>query len=190
MRVDRTCLVCGTQFKAHECDIRKGRGKLCSQKCKFAFLQPPLEVRFWNAVDKSGECWLWTANKDKDGYGKIYANRKHVRAHRVSWELHVGPIPSGLQVLHNCPSGDNPSCVNPAHLFLGTGLTNMRDKVAKGRCPRGETSGKAKLTNADVIAIRSAFDAGERNVSAIARRFNIHYSTAGDIIRREIWKHV
>ncbi len=190
MRVDCICQLCGSQFQTHECNIRRGGGKLCSQKCKFAFLFPPLETRFWNAVDKSGECWLWIANKDKNGYGKIYANRKHARAHRVSWELHYGPIPKGLQVLHNCPSGDNPSCVNPAHLFLGTNSDNMQDKVAKGRCPRGETSGKSKMTEASVLAMRSAFDSGERNISKLARAHQIDQSTANDIIKRKIWKHV
>jgi len=98
--------------------------------------------RFFRKVDKTGSCWNWLAGKDKDGYGKIKIARKDLRAHRVSWEIHNGIIPGGLLVLHRC---DNPSCVNPSHLFLGTALDNNRDRDAKGRngwskithCPHG-----------------------------------------------------
>lgn len=93
---------------------------------------------FWSKVDKTGECWVWVAGRFVTGYG-AYRNQG---AHRVSWGLMNGPIPAGLFVLHRC---DNPPCVRPDHLFLGTHTDNMHDKVAKGRasgqqlthCPEG-----------------------------------------------------
>jgi len=97
---------------------------------------------FLQKIDKTGNCWDWLAGKDKDGYGKIKINGKDLQAHRASWDFHNGLIPEGMSVLHHC---DNPSCVNPSHLFLGTTLDNMRDRDTKGRngysrrthCPKG-----------------------------------------------------
>lgn len=99
-----------------------------------------LEERFWQKVNKAGPlhptlgtpCWVWTASGDGHGYGRIATTMAQgpVKVHRVSWELHNGPIPPGLHVLHRC---DNPPCVNPAHLFLGTFSDNMMDKCLKGR---------------------------------------------------------
>ena len=118
------------------------------------FVSRPLLDRFWEKVNKHGPipanhpdlglCWLWTAHTADFGYGRMHIVGGPARTHRISWELHNGPIPAGMLVLHHC---DNPPCVNPAHLFLGTAGDNMRDMVAKGRnwnpgaqkisCPRG-----------------------------------------------------
>jgi hypothetical protein len=86
--------------------------------------------RFWRKVRKTDGCWEWTASFRGLGYGQIKVNQKMLYAHRVSWEMANGPIPDGLCVLHHC---DNPPCVNPDHLFLGTQADNMRDKVRKNR---------------------------------------------------------
>lgn len=107
--------------------------------------------RFFEKVAKTSDCWAWLAGKDKDGYGKIKINGKTLQAHRVSWVIHNGCIPEGLSVLHVC---DNPSCVNPKHLFTGTTLDNMRDRDAKGRnfqnkksrCPHGHEYTKDNTT--------------------------------------------
>ena len=88
-----------------------------------------LADRLWNRVRKGSSCWTWTG-ATQHGYGYIGENGKILRTHRVSWTLHHGPIPDGLCVLHHC---DNPPCVRPSHLFLGTHTDNMKDMVSKGR---------------------------------------------------------
>lgn len=90
---------------------------------------------FWPKVDKSGECWIWKAGKSA-GYGMASMNRRLRHAHAIAWELTNGPIPDGLDVLHNCPGGDNKACVNPAHLWLGTQRDNTIDWYRKTR-PQG-----------------------------------------------------
>lgn len=103
---------------------------------------PKFLQRFWSKIDTTGECWLWThqTQHTRLGYGRISTTRggPDFLAHRVSWELAYGPIPDGLWVLHNCPGGDNPSCVRPTHLYLGTPRDNSRDMVQKGRSLRGD----------------------------------------------------
>lgn len=91
------------------------------------------EDRFWSKVDKSGgpdACWTWTAARNRNGYGQFWQGRNGIVVHRFSWMMHNGPIPVGLFCCHHC---DNPPCVNPAHLFIGTNSDNMRDAQRKGR---------------------------------------------------------
>lgn len=109
--------------------------------------------RFWEKVFKTETCWLWTGWRHK-GYGVISINQDPVRAHRFSWELHNGPIPVGdveICVLHHC---DNPTCVRPDHLFLGTDADNAKDCIEKGRNSRGPEHGekvrKAKEARANM----------------------------------------
>jgi hypothetical protein len=104
--------------------------------------------RFWDKVRKTETCWLWTASKRNKGYGAFCYVRSgktiHERAHRYAYELHKGPIPNGMCVLHDCPDGDNPACVNPDHLWIGTKAHNNADMAAKGRRVRGGTYGPGK----------------------------------------------
>jgi hypothetical protein len=88
-------------------------------------------TRFWSKVDKSGECWIWTDHCDPNGYGRFWNGKRGEYAHRFAWEQEHGPIPPGKEVCHDCPGGDNPSCVR--HLWLGTHADNMADRDRKKR---------------------------------------------------------
>lgn len=140
--------------------------------------------RFWARVAACVPgCWLWLGWVDRHGYGQVsVAGHKH-GAHRVAFELEVGPIPPGLQVLHRC---DQPLCVRPDHLFLGTNADNMADKKTKGRWSRGASHGSAKLTPVDVATIRSAI--GRESHRALAQRFGVAPSTISMIATGRNWR--
>ncbi len=109
--------------------------------------------RFWAKVNKTDTCWLWTSciTKHSVAYGRFWAEGRTHLAHRVSWKLAHGAIPDALCVLHRC---DEPLCVNPGHLFLGTMQENIADRDQKGRTARGERNGWATITAADVVEVR------------------------------------
>jgi len=151
------------------------------------------KARFMSKVDIGGsdDCWLWTGTLDKDGYGVMGVGDRKIRAHRVSWAIHNGPIPEGMCVCHRC---DVPGCVNPAHLFLGTQADNMRDMTIKGRSVQhpaspGEGHPCAKLTEAQVLAIRAECANGATQ-TRLAERFRISSAAISRIVRREAWGHV
>lgn len=153
-----------------------------------------LESRFWSKVDlhSDNECWEWQGAKSEEGYGNMALpgpgpDYKHDGAHRVSWQIHNGPIPKGLCVLHKC---DNASCVNPKHLFLGTKADNNADMRAKGRQARGAQTNSTKLVDDDVIEIRRLREEDKLTLQRIADTFDIGLSTVGHIIRRETWTHL
>ena len=146
-----------------------------------------LDERFWAKVHKTESCWLWTGGlTGKSGYGGIYVaqHQKPGRsarpsyAHRVSWELHFGPVPEGAHVLHSC---DVRHCVNPAHLFLGDQAANMKDAASKGRfnVPRPRHA-RRKLSEADVAEIRRLRAAGCLLVP-LAERFGVSKSAISQI---------
>jgi hypothetical protein len=121
-----------------------------------------LEERFFSKVNKiENGCWEWITGKSRDGYGVFSYNNKDFRAHRLSYELHFGNIENGLCVCHKC---DNPSCVNPEHLFLGSHKQNMEDKANKGRTYNGNQKGShnpgSKLSDVDVIEIKRLLSSG------------------------------
>lgn len=129
---------------------------------------------FWSNVDKSPDedaCWLWTGFRDVGGYGRVskWREANEQMAHRISYLIAHGEIPKGLHVLHQC---DNPSCVNPRHLFLGTNTDNMRDRDEKGRVASGERNGRAKLSDEDVFEILRLTAEGVRQ-KEIAKRFSV-----------------
>ncbi len=137
---------------------------------------------FWSKVIRGEDCWEWVAARTQAGYGRFSA---HDYAHRYSWELHNGPIPEGMFVCHRC---DNPPCVRPDHLFVGTARDNVHDAVAKGRFLHGETSTSSKLTTADVIDIRHRV--ARESISDIARRFGVERSHIRSIVAGRRWAHV
>lgn len=158
----------------------------------------PLAVRFWAKVQKDTQtqCWLWKgAHDNRTGYGTIsvqLAPRMHVNmfAHRIAWELTHGLLLPGFLVCHNCPQGDNPRCVNPQHLFIGTHGDNARDAWQKQRMPRmqGESNGHAKLTEADIQAIVAL--RGVRSQREIGRQYGIHQASVKDIQLGRRWGHL
>ncbi|MFV2062331.1 MAG: HNH endonuclease [Chloroflexota bacterium] len=147
-----------------------------------------LSRRFWSKVDRSGECWVWTGSR-RAGYGKFRpgsrkdGGRATVPATHVAWELTNGPIPDGMFLLHH---RDNPPCVRPEHLFIGTALDNHRDMAAKGRAMAGERCVKAKLTAAAVADIRARYADGERQRS-LAEEYGVSQTAVSLIVNGRRW---
>jgi len=148
--------------------------------------------RFWRKVSKAGpeECWIWHAHINASGYGRMMWEKKDLRlAHRISWELANGPIPDGLIVCHKC---DNPPCVNPAHLFVGTHADNMADRDRKHRRapPKGELNGRARLTEQQVRDIRANAVLCRLTHKELAEWLGVTRTIVSSIIARKTWQHV
>lgn len=152
----------------------------------------PLDVRLArkSVVDPATGCWLWTDAPDRDGYGRLQVAGKARKAHRVAYEVHVGPVPGDLCVCHKC---DVRLCVNPEHLFLGTNTENVADMVRKGRAPHvknpmpGERNGRAVLTLAQAQAARDlVLNRGHTRASA-ARRFGVGETAICRIVNGQAW---
>lgn len=148
------------------------------------------KMSFLAKVDNSrdeNKCWPWKASKLSNGYGQLTIKQMHFLAHRISWFIYCGRIPSGLNVLHKC---DNPSCVNPNHLFLGTQKENMKDKVDKGRAytgiHKGEKNPANKLTADDVRDMRSK----NGTLKEIAKEYGVSFGLIGHIKSKRLWKHL
>lgn len=153
------------------------------------------DERFWEKVDirSSNECWNWKASRNYKGYGNFYTSLgnskdQHHSAHRFSWELHNGEIPDGLFVCHKC---DNPSCVNPNHLFLGTNQNNMQDMSLKGRTgtKKGEQHFNSKLTASDIQNIFKLKDSGMLGKD-ISKMYGVTPANISYILKGKGWKHV
>lgn len=141
--------------------------------------------QFWSRVVKSEGCWIWTGGTSR-GYGNLKFKGQRMAASRASWMIHFGCIPDSLQVLHHC---DNPTCVNPRHLFLGTTADNMADKKSKQRQSRGSTHGKAKLTEEQVVQIRLRHAEGD-GLTVLGRAFGVRKDVIFKIVRRQTWAHL
>ena len=146
-----------------------------------------IEERFWEKVNKSGDCWEWTASTFVNGYGKFGVNGKTLRAHRVSYEFIHGPIPDGLLACHRC---DNKICVRPSHIFLGTDKDNSNDREKKGRTARGERSGKAKLTEEKVKNIRKEYSSGNTAKVKLAEKYGVTRQAISLVINSKRWARV
>lgn len=176
-------------------------GKYCSQSC-FHSVPPrttPMADRFWKYVNKNGPvirpeldaCWLWMGSDDGgDGYGRFHASRRRrIGSHKASWLIHFGEVRAGLQVCHKC---DNPPCVNPSHLFLGTNSDNQLDRIAKGRWRSWDHKGSlhpmAKMDESRVIEMRRL--KASLSADELALRYGIAKSTVYSILSGERWSHV
>lgn len=175
------CPHCGKAFRRYVTVKRPAR--FCSRACArragvIGKRIVSLEIRFWERVSKTDSCWIWMASCTNDGYGTIKKGGKHVLTHRLSWHMAYGPIPDGLSVLHSC---DNPPCVNPDHLFLGTQKDNMRDMINKGRYVG---KGNTILTDAQVREIRKRYAQGGITYAKLGSAYGVSSSAVNHIVHR------
>lgn len=152
----------------------------------------PIEQRFWEKVDIQGpdDCWEWQASLNYFGYGRFNVRGKVWKAHRMSYLLDTGTDPEGMCVCHSC---DNPKCVNPAHLFLGTYAENNADMKTKGRATGGSMPGEqhpmSKLTEAQALKVL-AFKDGVKSQQSVGEMFGISGKQVGYIWRGQSWGHL
>lgn len=210
----KVCDWCGTLFLPKYRVTQKywAKRRFCSEDCRRRGFVPPPRTgvtvpvleRFWKKVSVCIHgrtckdcCWLWTGAHNKDGYGKMFRGKTqtHYKAHRLAYELFIGPIPEGLHVLHDCPDGDTPACVNyNGHLWLGTQADNNADRDAKGRGGakgghvadrRGMKNGHARIPDATIEAIRALYATGEWSQDRLAATFGCGQSQISRIVRGE-----
>ena len=167
--------------------LRQYRGNPIDKKSCYELT---LNERFYGffEVDELTGCWLWTGGKNKKGYGQFKYKMKSYIAHRLSYELHVGTLTPGMLVCHSC---DTPPCVNPSHLFLGTNQDNTDDKFKKGRNrhANGMDNGNRKLTDDNVVEIKSLLKGGE-SYAAIGRLFGVRGENISFIAKGKTWSHI
>jgi hypothetical protein len=213
-RVQCLCVTCGQPFMCNPSRIATGGGRFCSRACvvpRDRALRSDVD-RFWEKVAKNGsdDCWLWIATTTH-GYGAFHktgGNGLNVGAHRFAFALSYGVIPEGMHILHTC---DNRACCRNddegwyfangtwhprrGHLWLGTNEDNVADMMAKGRyrqgtLPHGTDHPNAKLTDADVAAIRASFTGAHGQVAQLTRQYGVSRTLIGLIVEGKVWKHV
>lgn len=183
---------CGRKRRANGlCAMHNSRLRLTGTTDPGPKAHASLEDRFWRKVKKDDGCWPWVGNKAPNGYGRIQQGGKgspYLGAHRVSYEMHHGPIPEGYVVMHSC---DNPGCVNPAHLMAGTPKENTADMDIKRRrntvAPLGIDNGKAVLNEGSVRYIRAH---PEKSHAQLARELGVGATTIRGVRSGRCWSHV
>lgn len=181
------CPQCGKDFKIEDSRPVTNKTLCCSQKCSHELRRIPEEVRFWKRVVKSDGCWTWIGAKTNEGYGTffVYKLQEKIIASRASWMIAHGDIPEGKLVCHHC---DNPACVRPDHLFLGSYTDNMRDARRKGRVAFGEDHSCAKLTEKQVREIISK--KGIYTQKRIGKMYGVTQTMVSRIFRKVAWAHI
>lgn len=181
------CAYCGRIIKRPIIPHSGNTRYFCSRECWYS-----PERRFWENVEFTETCWIWHGSLGRKDYGRIKVYGKAMSAHRYAWELLKGRILDGLWVLHNCPGGDNPRCVNPGHLYLGTFLDNIKDAHQKHQFQRGEEVHTAKLSEYQVKEIRSTWEKAGRPFrhGIKAERYGVGLAQIGNILHRRTWTHV
>jgi hypothetical protein len=191
-RIQIDCQRCGKTVECYPSQLRMFCSYTCScaslrerQRPRMTYLDPDY---FWSFVCKGDDngCWEWTGQLDRHGYGHIGVSGRSVLTHRHAWALTHGPISDGMFCLHHC---DNPPCVRPDHLFLGTQRDNIADMVAKRRQQRGESNGGAVLTEDGVRDIRRRAQMGETH-TAIAASIGMSRAAVSLIAEGKRWRHV
>ena len=183
---------CGTHRVVYAATVKNGGSRSCGclksevnsivMKAMRLKQSGTLEQRFFGRFAKlETGCWQWRAHTDKDGYGVLPGDSKNTRAHRFSYEFHKGPIPDGLVICHHC---DNPGCVNPEHLFVGTKKDNAQDALRKKRHYVGEKNGRSKLTEENVKEILNSSINGQQ----LANKFCVTRQTINNVKRGDTWK--
>jgi len=147
------------------------------------------QALFWSRVEKTDGCWIWTGSRHRQGYGLLTLGQRPAKAHRISYFLANGYIDLSEKVLHKC---DNPPCVNPAHLWLGTQADNVADMVAKGRNGfvrlGGEKNPMARLDWEKVRAIRSEYATGAINQAALADKYHMSKMAINRVVNGGSWR--
>lgn len=191
----KKCRSCGKKFSPIR--GREETSNACSKKCAYSLIRNRTaskeykrEAILKRVIKDDAGCWNWSAARDKNGYGKMSSGSEYSKyAHRVSYDVFVGTIPKGINVCHKC---DNPSCVNPEHLFLGTQKDNIHDMHSKGRGIKscewtwGEKHKNSKLTEQDVIMIYGS-DLSSRE---LANLLNVSSNLIVRIRAGKTWKHL
>lgn len=162
----------------------------------YFYLLMNLTDKFYEHLPKildESKCWEWEGwiNHSKGGYGQISHNNKILKSHRVSYELYHKKSLGNLHCLHKC---DNPCCVNPLHLFAGTNLDNVKDKISKKRCytgyQKGESNGSSKLKNSDVLEIRKLYKNKKYTMTKLGKMYEVHRSTISYIVNNKTYTHL
>lgn len=196
MRADLACAVelcekpveCRQWCQQHYDRWRRNGDPLIAYRDRRVSCNVPVPEHFaaYATIRDTNECIEWEGSRQAAGYGAFTNAGAYYMAHRVAYELHVGPIPEGHLIRHSC---DNPPCVNPRHLSTGLDADNTKDKVDRGRHPVGEASNFAKLTAAAVLDIRQRVSRGEARRD-LAARYSVSTATIGDIATRKSWAHL